>query len=329
MFDGTKRFPKKDIVNFLERVGMRFGADLNAYTSFDETVYMLQIPTDTARLVNSALDILQDWAGGATTFDSAEMKKERGVVIEEWRTGRDASTRVQNRQFPVMLQGSKYALRVPIGTKENLETFPDSLAVKFYRDWYRPDLMTVIAVGDFDAAQMEASIKQRFAGIPMPAAPRPRDVRGGAGSRRDAGLDRDRQGVSESRRSSLLWLKPATACSTIGDFRRSLVSSFYDGMVNARFGEMSQRADAPFAFAEGGRGSFVRTKDAYQLVRRREGERVRTRPRRRCSPRPSGSRGSASRRRNSTASAPTCCARWSSSSRSATRPTPRGSSTNT
>ena len=109
MFDGTKRFPKQDIVNFLERVGMRFGADLNAYTSFDETVYMLQIPTDTARLVNSALDILQDWASGATTFSPAEMKKERGVVIEEWRTGRDASARVQNRQFPVMLQGSKYA----------------------------------------------------------------------------------------------------------------------------------------------------------------------------------------------------------------------------
>ena len=136
MFDGTRRFPKQDIVNFLERVGMRFGADLNAYTSFGETVYMLQIPTDTARLVNSALDILQDWASGATTFAPSEMKKERGVVIEEWRTGRDASTRVQNRQFPVMLQGSKYALRVPIGTKENLETFADSLAVKFYRDWY-------------------------------------------------------------------------------------------------------------------------------------------------------------------------------------------------
>jgi zinc protease len=264
MFDGTKRFPRKEIVNFLERVGMRFGADLNAYTSFDETVYMLQIPTDTARLVNSALDILQDWAGGATTFDAAEMKKERGVVIEEWRTGRDASTRVQNRQFPVMLQGSKYALRVPIGTKENLETFPDSLAVKFYRDWYRPDLMTVIAVGDFDAAQMEASIKERFASIPMPANPRKREYA--------AVPDHDQTLISietdkEYPLSSvdLLWLKPRDSVHTIGDFRRTLVSSFYDGMVNARFAEITQRADAPFAFAQGGHGSFVRTKDAYQL----------------------------------------------------------------
>lgn len=264
MFDGTKRFPKQDIVNFLERVGMRFGADLNAYTSFDETVYMLTIPTDTARLVNSALDILQDWAGGAATFDPAEIKKERGVVVEEWRTGRDASTRVQYRQFPVMLQGSKYALRVPIGTKENLETFPDSLARKFYRDWYRPDLMTVIAVGDFDPAQMEASIKQRFAGLKMPAAPRTREYA--------AVPDHDQTLVSietdkEYPLSSvgLLWLKPHDSTLTVGDFRRSLVRSFYDGMVNARLSEISQRADAPFAFAQGGHGSFVRTKDAYQL----------------------------------------------------------------
>lgn len=264
MFDGTKRFPKKDIVNFLERVGMRFGADLNAYTSFDETVYMLQIPTDTARLVNSALDILQDWASGATTFDPAEMKKERDVVIEEWRTGRDASTRVQNRQFPVMLQGSKYATRVPIGTRENLESFPDSLAVKFYRDWYRPDLMTVIAVGDFDPTEMEASIKQRFGAIRMPAAPRPRDYA--------AVPDHDQTLVSietdkEYPQSSvdLLWLKPRDSLRTISDFRRTMISQLYDGMVNARLAEISQRADAPFAFASGGRGAFVRTKDAYQL----------------------------------------------------------------
>ena len=264
MFDGTKRFPKKEIVNYLERVGMRFGADLNAYTSFDETVYMLTIPTDTARLVNSALDILQDWAGGAATFDPAEMQKERGVVIEEWRTGRDASTRVQYRQFPVMLQGSKYALRVPIGTKENLETFADSLAVKFYRDWYRPDLMTVIAVGDFDPAQMEASIRQRFAGIPMPVAPRRREYATVPDHDETlVSIETDKEYPQAS--VGLLWLKPRDSVHTVGDFRRTLVSSFYDGMVNARFSEISQRADAPFAYAQGGRGSFVRTKDAYQL----------------------------------------------------------------
>ncbi len=265
MFDGTKRFPKKEIVNFLERVGMRFGADLNAYTSFDETVYMLQIPTDTARLVNTALDILQDWASGATSFDAAEMKKERGVVIEEWRTGRDAGARVQNRQFPVMLQGSKYAQRVPIGTKESLETFADSLASKFYHDWYRPDLMTVIAVGDFDAAQMEASIRERFAAIPMPASPRPRLY--AAVPDHDetlVSIETDKEYPQAS--VALLWFKPRDSVRTIGDFRRTLVSSFYDNMVNARLAEITQRADAPFVYAGGGRGAFVRTKDVYQLA---------------------------------------------------------------
>jgi zinc protease len=173
-FNGTKRFPKADIVNYLERIGMRFGADLNAYTSFDETVYMLQIPTDTARLVNTALDILEDWAY-SVTFDPVEIQKERGVVIEEWRTGRDAETRVQNRQFPVLFRGSKYAVRLPIGTRENLEGFADSLAIKFYRDWYRPDLMTVVAVGDFDVQEMEAGIRQRFAPLVGPVAPRVRE----------------------------------------------------------------------------------------------------------------------------------------------------------
>ncbi len=264
MFDGTKRFPKKEIVNFIERVGMRFGADLNAYTSFDETVYMLQIPTDTARLVNSALDILQDWASGGTTFDPSEMKKERGVVIEEWRTGRDASTRVQNRQFPVMLQGSKYALRVPIGTKENLETFPDSLAVKFYRDWYRPDLMTVIAVGDFDPEQMEASIKQRFSGIQMPAHPRPREYAAVPDhSETLVSIETDKEYPSSS--IGILWLKPRDSVHTVADMRRQLVSNFFETMLNARFAEIAQRANAPFTFASGGRGSFVRTKDAFQL----------------------------------------------------------------
>ncbi|MGH7654674.1 MAG: M16 family metallopeptidase, partial [Gemmatimonadaceae bacterium] len=264
MFDGTKRFPKQDIVNYLERVGMRFGADLNAYTSFDETVYMLQVPTDTARLLNTGLDIVQDWASGATSFNPAEMKRERAVVIEEWRTGRDASTRVQNLQFPVMLQGSKYAERVPIGTKANLDTFPDSLAVQFYHDWYRPDLMTVIAVGDFDVEQMEAAIKQRFAGIPMPASPRKRVYASVPDHDQTlVSIETDKEYPQSS--VDLLWLKPRDSVRTVGDFRRTLVAQFYDAMLNARFAEIAQRADAPFAYASAARGAFVRTKDAYQL----------------------------------------------------------------
>lgn len=262
-FNGTRRFPKADIVNFLERIGMRFGADVNASTSFDETIYMLQVPTDTARLVTTGLDILEDWAHGIS-FDAAELKKERGVVIEEWRTGRDATTRVSNRQFPVMLSQSKYADRLPIGTKESLETFADSVVATFYRDWYRPDLMSVIAVGDFDPAAMVTLIEERFSRLTMPANPRRRDeavVPDHAETLVSIESDPEYPGKDVS----LLWLKPRTEAKTVGDLRRGLVYRFHDSMLNQRFEEITQSPDAPFAYAGGGRGAFVRTKGAYQL----------------------------------------------------------------
>ncbi len=263
-FNGTRRFPKGEIVNFLERIGMRFGADLNAYTSFDETVYMLQVPTDTALLVNTALDILEDWAH-EVSFDATQVKRERGVVIEEWRLGRGAESRVQNRQFPVLLKNSLYAQRLPIGTRENLESFPDSLPRQFYRDWYRPDLMTVVAVGDFDVPAMETSIRERFGRIPRAVGPKPR----GYASVPDhdetlVSVETDPEYPSSS--VALLWLKPADSTRTAADLRRRIVASFYDGMVTARFAELSQRPDAPFAFAASGRGALVRTREVYQLV---------------------------------------------------------------
>ncbi len=262
-FNGTKRFPKSDIVNFLERIGMRFGADLNAYTSFDETVYTLTVPTDTASIVTNALDILEDWAHNVS-FDPTELKKERGVVIEEWRTGLSAETRVQNKQFPVMLFGSKYATRLPIGTKENLERFKPELVAQFYHDWYRPDLMTVIAVGDFDVKQMEQSIREHFSRIPAASAPRLRRYAAVPDHKETlVSIETDKEYPNSS--VALLWLRPADTTRTVGDMRRAYIASLYDGMVNARFGELSQQPSAPFAYAGSGRGSFVRTKDVYQL----------------------------------------------------------------
>ncbi len=263
-FNGTRRFPKAEIVNYLERIGMRFGADVNAYTSFDETVYMLQVPTDTARLVTTALDILEDWAHGIA-FDPAELAKERGVVVEEWRTGRDAGTRVSYRQFPVMLNRSKYADRLPIGTKESLETFPDSEAVRFYRDWYRPDLMSVVAVGDFDADEMIRMIEARFARIPMPVRPRPR-VNAPVPDHAETFVSIETDPEYPGKDVTLLWLKAPTEQMTVGDLRRGLVYRFHDSMLNQRFAELTRSPDAPFVYAGGGRGEFVRTKAAYQLA---------------------------------------------------------------
>jgi zinc protease len=262
-FNGTRRFPKADIVNYLERIGMRFGADVNAYTSFDETVYMLQVPTDTARLVATALDILEDWAHGIS-FDPTEVRKERGVVVEEWRGGRGAGERIQDKQFPVMLKDSKYAVRLPIGTKDNLETFPDSLAIKFYRDWYRPDLMSVVAVGDFDTAEMIRLISERFSRIRQVASARPRvEAPVPDHAQTYVSIETDKEYTGKD--VTLLWLKPRTETKTVGELRRDLVFQFHDAMLNQRFAEAARQPNAPYAYAGGGRGEFVRTKGGYQL----------------------------------------------------------------
>ncbi|HEY8087701.1 MAG TPA: pitrilysin family protein, partial [Polyangiaceae bacterium] len=147
-FNGTRRFPRQALVDFLEKSGVAFGADLNASTSFDQTLYTLQVPTDQPELFGRAIDILRDWAD-AVTFDPVEVDKERGVVLEEWRLRRGAQARLLDKQAPVVFHGSKYADRTPIGKPEVIQGAPREALVRFYKDWYRPDLMAVIAVGDF------------------------------------------------------------------------------------------------------------------------------------------------------------------------------------
>src|SRR5690606_14834137 len=147
-FNGTARFEKQAIIDYLESIGMRFGADLNAYTSFDETVYMLTVPTDSGDFLRQGLRILADWAN-AVTLDTTEVRKERGVVIEEWRLGQGSAERMRQQIFPVLFAGSMYGERLPIGTRESLESFDPGALRAYYESWYRPDLMAVIAVGDF------------------------------------------------------------------------------------------------------------------------------------------------------------------------------------
>src|SRR5215475_15754955 len=150
-FNGTAHFPKNEIVKFIESLGMRFGADLNAYTSFDETVYMLQVPTDKPDVMDKALLVLEDWAHNVS-FETTEIDKERGVVMEEWRLRRGAGMRTLDKLFPVLLNGARYADRIPIGKPEIIQNFKPDRLKKFYSDWYRPDLMAVVVVGDFAKA---------------------------------------------------------------------------------------------------------------------------------------------------------------------------------
>src|SRR3981081_3108479 len=172
-FNGTSHFPKNELVSFIESLGMRFGADVNAYTSFDETVYMLTVPTDKPETMDKALLILEDWAHNLS-FDPVEIDKERGVVMEEWRLGRGAGMRMLDKLFPVLLKGSRYADRLPIGKPEIIQHGKQERLKQFYADWYRPDLMAVVAVGDFDKATVEAQIRSHFGSIPLASSPKAR-----------------------------------------------------------------------------------------------------------------------------------------------------------
>ena len=156
-FNGTKNFKKNELINYLEKLGIKFGPELNAYTSFDQTVYMLTVPTDSINILAKGFLVLEDWAHNLS-FDPVEIDKERGVVIEEWRLGRGANMRMLDKQLPILFKGSKYAERLPIGKKEIIESASYETITNFYKDWYRPNLMAVAAVGDFDIKEIEGFI---------------------------------------------------------------------------------------------------------------------------------------------------------------------------
>ncbi len=263
-FNGTANFPKLDIVRFMESIGMRFGPSVNAFTSFDETVYMLQIPTSDSAVIDRSLLILEDWAHNVS-FEPEEIDKERGVIMEEWRGRRGATARVQDQQIPTLLAGSPYATRLPIGTTDVIQNASHDRLVQFYRDWYRPDLMAVIAVGDFDAADVEQRVRDRFARVPAATTPRPRIAHAIPVRTTPAYLilTDPELTVTQVRVDNIM---PAEDESTIAAYRANMVESLFAGLLSARFNEIVQKPDAPFLGAGAGRTSVVRTAEALSLV---------------------------------------------------------------
>ncbi len=175
-FNGTTHFPKNTLIDFIEQAGMQFGGDLNAYTNFDETVYQLTVPTDDPVILAQGLQVVYDWASGGITIDSSDVVNERGVVLGEWRMRNPdtASARIRDLQFGILFgDSSLYRKRFPIGLPKLLNTALPGPIQRFYRDWYRPDLMAVIAVGDFDPKAMEREIISRFGSISPASNPRP------------------------------------------------------------------------------------------------------------------------------------------------------------
>jgi zinc protease len=263
-FNGTKRFEKMAIVNYLESIGMQFGPDVNAYTSFDETVYMLQVPTDSKETLVKGLDILHEWSH-AISLDPEEVEKERGVVIEEWRLGKGAGERIFDKQFPVMFHGSKYAERLPIGKKKILETAPVSALKRFYDDWYRPDLMAVVAVGDFDPDEMEAMIKERFGKLENPKQGAKQRSVIEVPTHKDTLVSIETDPEMTNTSVSILNKMPHRPEVTRSDYRRHVAESLYHRMLNDRFTQIEKSATAPFMFASSSSGGWARSTDQISL----------------------------------------------------------------
>ena len=262
-FNGTEHFEKQELLEFMQFIGMRLGPDVNAMTSFDETRYMLQIPTDSSDVMVTAFQILEDWAHGLT-LDPEEIDLERGVVIEEWRLRRGAGARLQDQQFPVILKDSRYAERLPIGTVESLETFEHEALRRFYQEWYRPDLMGVIAVGDFDRTEVEALLVEHFEGIAVSRSPRERTeypVPDHEETLFAIATDEEMPVTSVA-----VYHKMALDEEpTIGGYRQRMVEQLYNGMLNRRFADIVRQPDPPFLNAGSSKGRFVRSKGVYTL----------------------------------------------------------------
>jgi len=262
-FNGSRHFAPGELVSFLQSIGARFGADANAYTSFDETVYMLEVPTDRSGLVEKGLTALADFAGGWTLSDR-EIEKERGVVLEEWRLGQGAGSRLQRQQLPVLFHGSRYADRLPIGDPEVIRTFRPERLRAFAREWYRPDRMAVVVVGDVEPEKAERWIKDKLGKLKTadPGGPRP-DFEIPAHGETLVNVATD----PEARVSgvSVIFKYPRLGEKMVGDYRRGLVETLFHAMVNSRLAEMARRVDAPFLAASSSGGALGRSVETEVL----------------------------------------------------------------
>jgi len=262
-FNGTKNFARQDLVDYLESIGMRFGPDINAYTSFDETVYSLQIPTDSLEIMEKAFLILSDWAHNISLTE-VEVEKERGVVIEEWRLGRGAGSRMRDKQFPILLKDSRYAERLPIGKKTVLDTFHHETLQRFYKDWYRPDLMAIIAVGDFDPEHIKKLVIKNFQHIPsLPDSPE--RILFPVPDHKETLFAIASDSEATYSRISIYNKLPLEDNQTPAAFRGHMIERLYNRMLNERLSELTRIEDPPFIYAVSREGQMIRSKNFYTI----------------------------------------------------------------
>ena len=261
-FNGSKHFKKNELVSFLQNIGVEFGADLNAYTGFDETVYILPIPLSDTSNFRKGLTVLQDWASGLS-FDNKEIDDERGVVLEESRLGKGADDRMFRKIYPIQYAGSKYADRLPIGKDSILKHASYDVVKRFYKQFYRPDLQAIIIVGDIDVAATEKLVKEFFGGLKNPANPRPRiNATVPARLKSQSIVVTDKEATNFSVEVDY----PAVATklqTTTGDYRNDLVRTLFTSLLNQRLRELAQSAKPPFLFAGTGYNSYARGYEAF------------------------------------------------------------------
>ena len=261
-FNGTKNFEKSELVDYLESVGTRFGPDLNAYTSFDETVYMLQVRTDDQELFDKGMLILQDWASGVT-FDHEEIDKERGVVESEWRSRLSPNQRMLNQWLPIMYKDSRYAQRLPIGKPEIIKNASYETVKRFYKDWYRPELMALVVVGDFNNMDIvEQQIKNSFGNISNETPTRKK------ASNQMPKHDETYIAVVSDKEApftniQLVYKHDHEPTTNMKEYRNNIIRRLYNGMLSDRLSEIAQSPDPPFTFAYTGYSRDVGKTDTY------------------------------------------------------------------
>jgi zinc protease len=263
-FNGSAHFKPGELVSYFESIGARLGPHVNAYTSFDETVYMLDVPSDKPEVVDKALTALADFAGGLS-LTQEEVDKERGVVIEEWRGGLGAGSRIRDKQFPVLFYQSRYADRLPIGKPDIIRNAPVARLRAFYDTWYRPDRIAVVAVGDVDPQQLVNSITAKFSPLTAraPAAPLP-DRKVPLHQQPLVSVVTDPEVTQSS--VQIVRKRPREGEQRVADYRRDLIARTIDHMLDERFNELERKPDAKFLSAGADNGGLSRDVSTFTMA---------------------------------------------------------------
>ena len=261
-FRGTAHFQKNDIISFLQSIGVTFGNDLNAYTGFDETVYILPIPTDKPGNLDKGFQILEDWAHNVSDRD-ADIDAERPVVLEESRLGKGADDRMFRKIYPKLFEGSKYADRLPIGIDSIVKNAKYESLRRFYREWYRPDLMAVIVVGDIEPAKAGEMIRKYFGGLVNPSVERPRNKIEVPSYQTSSGMVvTDKEATNYVLQLNYA-ATPAPPDVTLRGYKKDIVKNIFITLLNQRLRELTQKENPPFVYAGASFASFARNYEAF------------------------------------------------------------------